>query len=175
MRATDIERALKRWSNWVSRGAWLIVLLSIVLALAGGYYASGHLAMQTDTEQMLSPNLPFRKLKSQFEAAFPVLDGNVAILVKGATADQAADGALALTGALRARSDLFDWVYYPAGSDFFRKNGLLFLSAADLEALSDRVAAAEPLLGALAQDMSLRGLFNVLGLAAKGIAVQGQG
>jgi uncharacterized protein len=175
MSVIDIGRALGRWSGWVNRHAKLIVLLSLGLALAGGYYAAGHLTMQTSTEEMLSPDLPFRKLRNEFNAAFPVLDGNVAILVKGATADQAEDGALRLAGALGARSDLFEWVYYPEGSAFFRRNGLLFLSTAELESLSDRVAAAEPLLGELAGDMSLRGLFRVLGLAAKGIAEHGQG
>jgi len=174
MPVIDIGRALGLWSGWVNRRAKLIVLVWLALALAGGYYTAGHLTMQTSTEEMLSPDLPFRKLRQEFNAAFPVLDGNVAILVTGATADQADDAALALAGALGARSDLFDWVYYPEGSPFFRRNGLLFLSTAELAAFSDRVAAAEPFLGKLASDMSLRGLFKVLGLAATGITEHGQ-
>ena len=130
MPVVDIEGALGCWSGWVNRRAKLIVLASLGLALAGGYYAAGHLAMQTSTEEMLSPDLPFRRLHQEFDAAFPVLDGNVAILVTGDTADQAEDAALTLAGALSARSDLFEWVYYPEGSPFFRRNGLLFLSTA---------------------------------------------
>jgi hopanoid biosynthesis associated RND transporter like protein HpnN len=174
MPVSNIERALGRWSGLVNRRARIIVLASLVLALAGGYYAAGHLVMQTSTEEMLSPDLPFRKLHQEFNTAFPVQDGNVAILVTGVTADQAEDAALALAGALSSRSDLFEWVYYPEGSTFFRRNGLLFLSTTELAAFSDRVAAAEPFLGKLASDMSLRGLFGVLGLAATGITEHGQ-
>ena len=90
----DIGRALGLWSGWVNRRAKLIVLVWLALALAGGYYTAGHLTMQTSTEEMLSPDLPFRKLRQEFNAAFPVLDGNVAILVTGATADQAYDAAI---------------------------------------------------------------------------------
>ena len=169
-----IARALIRWSGWVNRQAKVIVLASLVVAMAGGYYAANHLQMQTNTAEMLSPDLPFQKLNRDFEAAFPHLDGNIAILVTGETADQAEDAGLALAGALRKRTDLFEWVYYPQGSPFFRRNGLLFLGAAELESTSDRIAEAEPLLGELASDMSLRGLFRVLGLAAKAIAEHGE-
>jgi len=86
MPVIDIGRALGLWSGWVNRRAKLIVLVWLALALAGGYYTAGHLTMQTSTEEMLSPDLPFRKLRQEFNAAFPVLDGNVAILVTGATA-----------------------------------------------------------------------------------------
>ncbi len=176
MKMPDIEsaRPLARWGDWVSRHAKAIVLASLALAAAGGYYAAGHLVMQTSTADMLSPELPFLKLNREFEAAFPALDGNITILVTAATADQAEDAGLALAQALGRRSDLFKWVYDPEGGAFFRRNGLLFLSKADLEAMSDRIAAAEPLLGELASDMSLRGLFKVLGLAAKAIAENGQ-
>ena len=158
----------------VQRYAKPIVAAAFIVAAAGGYYAVGHLTMRTSTADMLSPDLPFRKLDREFEAAFPTLDGNLAILVTADTADQAEDAALALTGALQERSDLFDWIYFPLGDSFFRQNGLLFLDIPDLEKLSDRLAAAEPLLGELARDMTLRGLFGVLGLAAKATVDRGE-
>lgn len=170
----DIARALSGWGGWVHRRARIIVLASLVSALAGGYYAQGHLQMQTSTAGMLSPDLPFLRQSREFQAAFPQLDGNVAILVTGKTADQAEDAGLTLLEALRKRTDLFEWVYYPQGSPFFRRNGLLFLGTAELENTSDRIAAAEPLLGELAGDTSLRGLFKVLGLAAKAVAEHGE-
>ena len=169
-----IGRALARCGSFVAQHARTVVLLWLALAFAGGYYAARHLQMRTDTEAMLSPDLPFLRLSRALDAAFPELDGNVAILVTAGTPDQAADAALALASALGKRSDLFAWVYYPQGSAFFRQNGLLFLSLDELQATADRLAAAEPLLGELAGDMSLRGLFKVLGLAAKAIVEHGE-
>ena len=72
----DIGRALGLWSGWVNRRAKLIVLVWLALAVAGGYYTAGHLTMQTSTEEML--RLICRSAATpEFNAAFPVLDGNV--------------------------------------------------------------------------------------------------
>ena len=52
---------------------------------------------------------------------------------------------------------------------FFDRNGLLYLKTEELQSLSDQLVAAQPLLGTLAADPSLRGLFNALGLALEGV------
>src|SRR5579883_580629 len=172
--AIDIASLLARWGRWIDRRPRAIVLAAILLAVLGGAYAAGHLTMQTSTAEMLSAHLPFQKLREELHAAFPVLDGDLVVLVSGRTADQAEDAALALTAALRKRTDLVDWVFYPEGDAFFRKNGLLFLKTAELESLSNRIAAAEPLLGQLASDMSLRGLFDILDTVAKAVSERGE-
>ena len=65
---------------------------------------------------------------------------------------------------LRLRPDLFAAVFDPAGDDFFRRNGLLYLDADELSALIDRLAGAQAILGRLWRDPSLRGRFAVAGL-----------
>jgi hopanoid biosynthesis associated RND transporter like protein HpnN len=59
-------------------------------------------------------------------------------------------------------SDLFKGVYAPGGGEFFERNGLLYLSVKDLEALSENLASAQPLLGLISKDLTLRGLFSVI-------------
>jgi hypothetical protein len=54
----------------VSR-AWLVIGVSLVLAVLAGVYASGHFKMTTDTEQLISDKLPWRQNGIAFEKTFP--------------------------------------------------------------------------------------------------------
>jgi hopanoid biosynthesis associated RND transporter like protein HpnN len=163
-------RVLAWWVDQARRLAWLIVGVATLGAVSGGYYAATHLGMNTDTEAMLSSELPFRKLSMDFDKAFPQLGDNIVIVIDGRSPDQAEDAAIALAAKLRFRTDLFRAVYFPQGDAFFRRNGLLFLSVEELHSLADRLADAEPLLSRLANDMSLRGMFDLLGQAAEEVA-----
>ena len=69
---------------------------------------------------------------------------------------------------MRARPDLFTYVRRPDGGEFFDRNGPLFLSPAELQKISDKLIEAQPLIGTLARDPSLRGLFDTLALFVKG-------
>jgi hopanoid biosynthesis associated RND transporter like protein HpnN len=66
---------------------------------------------------------------------------------------------------LREERALFRDVYEPGGGEFFEKNGLLYLSVDELEDFADKMTAAQPLIGFLSQDLSLKGLFSVVGQA----------
>ena len=163
-------RALSWWVAQARRFAWLIVAVAVGGAAGGGYYAATHLTMTTNTDAMLSPELSFRKTYSELDKAFPQLGDNIAIVIDGETPDQAESAAQALAERLRSRTDLFREVFYPQGDPFFRRNGLLFLSVEELYDLSNRLADAQPLLAELAGDMTLRGMFDLLGEGADEVA-----
>jgi len=163
-------RMLVWWVDHVRRWAWPVVLATLLTVIAGGYYTVSHLEIRTDPSAMISNDLPYRKIGKAFDAAFPQLGGNLVVVVEGPTADQAEDAARILDGKLKVRTDLFDSVFFPAGAPFFRNNGLLYLDLPDLQSLADRMADAQPLIATLAQDMSLRGLFGVLGLGLDEVA-----
>jgi hypothetical protein len=67
-----------------------------------------------------------------------------------------------LAGRLERETGLFRGVYAPGSGEFFERNGLLYLSVKDLEALSENLASAQPLLGLISKDLTLRGLFSVV-------------
>lgn len=154
--ATDIAR----------RFAWATVIGSLLLAVAAAVYFVSSFHMNTSTEDMLSPELRFRQLSRELEREFPTQSDVLLIVVEGRTPDLADDAATALAARLELRPDLFSHVFYPQGSAFFRENGLLYLDPERLTELSDRLAEAQPFLGALWRDPSLRGLFDMLALAA---------
>ena len=65
------------------------------------------------------------------------------------------------------RPDLFRSVYHPLGDPFFRRNGLLLLPIEELEETADRILAAQPFIGTVWQDRSIRGLAEMLSLAVE--------
>jgi hopanoid biosynthesis associated RND transporter like protein HpnN len=107
------------------------------------------------------------------DEAFPQFSKNLLIVIDGETPDLADHAAKVLAEKLRGMPKLFGFIYDLEGDPFFQKNGLLFLKTDKLEDLSDRLAVAQPFLGTLWQDSSLRGLFDLLSLvvdeALKGV------
>jgi hopanoid biosynthesis associated RND transporter like protein HpnN len=160
------RRALAGWTAAVCRFAWLVVVASVVTTLGAGVYLAENVRINTDTEDMLSPDLDFRRNSEALSQAFPQFSDNLVVVIDGATPDVADDAARALAARLRQRPKLFGRVDDPAGSDFFRRNGFLYLDLEDLYVLSDRLAEAQPFLGTLWRDPSLVGLFKMLNLAA---------
>src|SRR5207302_6551637 len=75
-------------------------------------------------------------------------------------------------GRLTADQDLFKSVSQPGGGEFFRKNGLLFLPAAETEKIAEQLIQAEPLISQLATDPSLRGLIEVLQMGLTGVELE---
>ena len=156
---------LGRWVDLVRRWAVIVVLATILASAGIMYYVASNLGINTDTEDMLSPELPFRKNIVEIDQAFPQFTDNVLIVIDGVDPDRADDAAAALTARLRERPDLLQSVYYPSGLPFFRRNGLLYSDAKELSDLSDRLAEAQPFLGTLARDPSLPSFLDVLSLA----------
>jgi len=160
------RRALIGWTGAVHRLAWPVVLASVLLCVGAAAYLAENVSINTDTEDMLSPDLEFRRHGEDLSRAFPQFSDNLVIVIDGQTPDLADDAARALAAQLRKNPKLFGHVDDSAGSDFFRQNGFLYLDLDELYTLSDRLAEAQPFLGTLWRDPSLVGFFHMLGLAA---------
>ncbi|MBV8650720.1 MAG: MMPL family transporter [Alphaproteobacteria bacterium] len=152
-----------------ARAALVVVLACIIGAVACGYYAATHLDIDTDTSKLISPELPWRKREAEFDRAFPQNVDLIAIVVDGATPGEAEDASSALAKWASAHPELFKTVRQPDGGPFFAQNGLLFLPTQDVQDIADQLISAQPLLGALAADPSLRGLFSAISLATEGV------
>ncbi len=153
---------LAHWVRLVERFASLVLVLAVLATGGAGYFTIANIGISTSTTDMLSPELPFRRFDAEISRAFPQLGDTLVVVIDGATADLAADAAAALAEGMAARAQVFRDVFYPEGDSFFRRNGLLYLDVGELQALSDRLAEAQPLLAALSEDPSLRGLAGVL-------------
>jgi hypothetical protein len=155
--------------DFCRRFAVWVVLAGIVLTVLFGLFAARHLSIDTDTNDLISPDLPWRQREAELDKAFPQNVDVLAVVIDATTPDGAEDAADALATRLQQNPDLFRSVRRPDGGEFFQRNGLLFLKREELQQVADDLISAQPLLGALAADPSLRGLFSALGLAMQGI------
>jgi|TARA_Y100000031_G_scaffold155240_1_gene205293 hypothetical protein len=154
-----------RWTDGVRRLAWLVVAASVLLSAVAAVYLAENIRINTDTGDMLSADLAFRRHSAELNKAFPQFSDNLIVVIDGDSPDLSDDAARALADQLRQQPKLFGRVDDPAGNEFLRRNGLLYLELDDLYDLSDRLAEAQPFLGALWRDPSLVGLFRMLDLA----------
>src|SRR5882672_7274661 len=141
--------SLAHWVAGVLRRPKLSIALSLLVTVLAGYYAAGHLGVNTDTANMISPTLPWRRDFIEYRDAFPVRDRNLLIVIDAPSAARADAFSAALLAELRKRPDLYHSILLQGEGEFFERNGLLYLPLAELEQLADRLAAAQPLLGLL--------------------------
>src|SRR6185437_16827723 len=151
------------------RNAVAVVAVILLLAIGGGYFAAQRISVDTDIDKLINPNLPWRKQEAALERAFPQNSNLLAVVIDAKTPDQAEDATDALAARLTAANTLFRGVRRPDGGRFFRQNGLLFLGKEDVQDFADQLISAQPLIGTLAADPSLRGVFEALDLAAQGV------
>ena len=155
--------------RFCSRHALAVVVLSALVSAVAAYYAATHFAINTNSEDLLSKDLPWRKTELTYDAAFPRENNLILAVIDGATAERAEQGASALDAALRETPRYFASIRRPDGSPFFQRNGLLFLPLADVQNTTQQLISAQPLLGSLAADPSLRGLMTSLSTALMGV------
>jgi len=154
--------------DWCRRNAWLVVVLAAFAGSGFGWVAVNRLSIDTDTDRLLSEKLVWRQREIAFDKEFPQNSDLIAVVVNASTPEQAESATAALTVKLAA-SPLFTSVSRPDGGPFFDRNGLLLLPVADVQNLADSMIKAQPFIGSVAADPSLRGLANTLSLALEGI------
>lgn len=150
------------------RFALAVVLASLVIAVGCGWFATTHFKINTDINQLLSEDLPWRKQEKMLEKAFPQKVDNLVIVIDGTTPDATESAASVLAERLQLLTQQFSSVERPDAIPFFRKNGILFMSKEELAGTLDQLVQAQPLLGMLASDPSLRGLFGMLDMMVQG-------
>lgn len=159
------QQFLARWIEWSCRWAWLIIAGAVLMSVAAFHYTVSHLQVDASVDNMLSRDVPFRRNEVAIDKAFPQSNGLLSIVVEANTSERADEAASRLAAQLAKQPEQFQSVFYPERDSFFLRNGLLYLDVKELEDLSDRLAAAQPLLTALNADPTLRGLENILQLA----------
>lgn len=147
-----------------------MVVLSAAVGIAAAVFAAGHFAMSTDTAELLSPRLAWRIREAAFNRVFPPNGARIVVVVDGQTPELAESAAAALAQRLSEESQLFQAVRRPDAGAFWAHNGLLYASTADVRSGMDQLIKAEPFLGPLAADPSLRGLMGALSTALQGVA-----
>lgn len=152
-----------------NRFATAIVLLAFLISLGLGCYVKGHFKINTDINQLIAADLDWRMREAAVEKGFPQKSDLLVVVVDGNTPDAAESAAESLTLKLRTMPDRFSQVVRPDRIPFFLKNGLLFLSKDEININLDQMIQAEPMLGIMASDPSLRGFSDMIGLMIEGV------
>src|SRR5262249_10166582 len=115
------------------RRPWLTLVAALVLALLALFVVADRFAMTTDTAELISPDVDWRKQERAMEAAFPQLRDVMLLVVDGETPELAEDAAVKLTAKLGEDKAHFRLVTRPDGGDFFGREGLLFGSEKEVQ------------------------------------------
>lgn len=165
MPSPAIINGLSWWVGKCRRFSWLIVVSGLVLGALSVQYTRQNLGINTDTADMIARDLPWRQTYIEYKKDFPQFIDTLLIVIDGDSADAADEAVKNLGEAIQRETGLVKWVANPGHDKFFQRNGLLYLTVDDLEALADRLAAIQPFLGTLADNPTMPGLFELVGRA----------
>jgi len=146
---------------------WTVIALAIALAAGAGVYTARHFAINSDVHAIISHDVPWAHRALDYLQQFPQTD--VLVVVTAPTPETADQASAKLADALRRQPERFRAVREPGGGTFFAQNGLLFLPVEDVRRVADGLIRADPLLGTLAADPSLRGTLDALSLVLAGV------
>ncbi|HVV27464.1 MAG TPA: MMPL family transporter [Rhizomicrobium sp.] len=161
---------VERIVSYCCRFPAAVIAISLLLAAGAGWYVQQNFAINTDSEQLIDARVGWRMRQAAFDAAFPQQSNLTLVVIDGATPELAEAAAARLTAKLQANRTLFSNVRRPDGGPFFNTNGLLFLSLKEVQDTTAQLIKAQPFLGGLASDPSLRGIMNNLATVLLGVS-----
>ncbi|MEN3291787.1 MAG: uncharacterized protein V7642_1040, partial [Burkholderiales bacterium] len=104
-----------------------VIVVSVLLVIVCAVYVSGHFAINTDIGRLIDTNAPWAQHEAALSNAFPQRSDGTLVVVRAPVPEFAAQAARELAARLQQQPALFHSVNPGDGSDFFTRNGLLFL------------------------------------------------
>jgi hypothetical protein len=164
-----LRALITRVVGYCAGHAGLVLIIAAVLGVVASVYAARNFAMDTNTATLISPDLPWRQREIDFARTFPQRVAVIAVVVDGATAELAEQATAALATRLAGNTAAIVGLRRPDGGQFFNRAGLLFAPTDEVARTTQQMIAAQPLLGTLAADPSLRGVMDALSLVLEGV------
>ena len=151
--------------NWVLKYSKRFIFFILLITLAAGCFVYKNISVNTSNTDLLSKELTFRKNDIAFTKEFPQFSNSIIVVIDAKKSDIAKDIASSFYKEIKKKEgELFNDIFYPKELDFFKKNGLLYLSEEDLEKRLDEMASYQPFISRLSQDQTLYGLLNTINL-----------
>src|SRR6478672_3250778 len=152
-----------------TRHAWFVILAFLLVAVLSAHYFTFHFAITTDSNKLLSSSLPWRQQERALDRAFPWRVDQIVAVVDAATPEAAEAAADTLANDLSHHSDVIRTVSRPDGGEFFARNGILFRSLDEVRRDANDLIGAQPFLGTLSSDPTLRGVLRTLSQSIEGL------
>ncbi|MEY2341354.1 MMPL family transporter [Acidithiobacillus sp. IBUN Pt1247-S3] len=175
---THYMRAICRLMAFCVRHAKATFAFFLLLLVAGLAFIVTHFAMNTNTSDVLSHDLPFQQREIAYKKVFPQDRDSIVVVLQGKNASSTGNAVKRLQAWVEANPKYFRSVYVPGGGKFFEQNGLLYLPVQQVHAFAQRITNAQPLIASLSANPSLAGMSDLLREAAEqsvkgGVDVQG--
>ena len=153
-----------------TRNRGLVLLIAALLAAASLWTTRTYLGVTTDTGGMFAANLDWKLRTDALAHLFPQNDNLIVAVISARIPEEAEATAAVLAARLSADHTHFTQIRQPDTLPYLQKNAFLLIGKSDLQEILDRTIDAQPFLGQLNADPSLRGLFAALGLVVQGVA-----
>jgi hypothetical protein len=163
--------AIVRTVDFCIRHVWGVIVLALFLAATSGAYAVHHFAIDTNVNDLISRDLPWRQRELDYQAAFPQSTQLILVVVDAPTPEEASAATRALASNLSTTPNIFRSVQEEGGGSFFNQNRFLFLPTEQVERSTRALASAAPIIRVLVKDPSLRGLVQALSYGLEGVKV----
>ncbi|PPR31870.1 MAG: hypothetical protein CFH28_00305 [Alphaproteobacteria bacterium MarineAlpha6_Bin6] len=151
--------------NWVLTYSKRFIFFILLLTVAAGCFIYKNISVNTSNTDLLSKELTFRKNDIAFKKEFPQFSNNIMIVIDAKNSDIAKDIASSLYTKIKKKEGLlFNDIFYPDEIEFFKNNGLLYLSEEKLEKRLDEMINYQPFISRLSQDQTFYGLLNTINL-----------
>ena len=163
--------AVTRLVEFSCRHAWMVITGLLVISLVAGAFFVRNFAISSDTNKLMSNSLPWRQQEQMLDRAFPQRIDRIVAVIEATTPEGAENAVSALADALSSRSDVIRTVSRPTGGEFFERNGILFEDLDEVQRDTGDLISAQPFLGMLAADPSLRGIVRTLSQSLEGVRI----
>jgi hopanoid biosynthesis associated RND transporter like protein HpnN len=163
-----LEQAIASVVDAMRHHAFKVLLFFAALTFFAAFFTVQNFKINTDVSSLLDSKIEWRQREISYSKAFPQKDDLLVILVDGKDAVGSDIAAEKIATALLSEKTLFRSVKRPEAHNYFKQNGLLLLPVEQLSEVLDQLIRAQPMLGSLAKDNSLSGLFAMMDLMLSG-------
>ena len=119
-----LNAVMTRTVAFCTRHAWGVILFAVILAALSGTYSVRQFSIDTNVNNLISRELPWRKRELEYQAAFPQSQQLILVVVEAPTPEQTSAATRALTEGLSKEAVLFHSVQEEGGGPFFQQNRL---------------------------------------------------
>ncbi len=168
-----LTSALERWVALVSKYSLTTFFAIAVITAACGWVSVERFSINSEMNDLIEQDTAWRRDFDAFAEQFPSLIQTAFVVVSGPSIKGVESSSKRLGENLLSTMDVFQEVYAPATDGFFRDHLLLYLDYETLSELADKLAEAQPMLTAVAEDQSLMGVLKLLRSSAENDPVEG--
>ncbi|MCG8591030.1 MAG: MMPL family transporter [Proteobacteria bacterium] len=153
-----VGRGLAAGTRWVLARARFVVAGTLLVTVFLGIYTARNLGVNSDNVELISPELPFRKIRDAYARQFPILSNSLLVVIDAETPELARDAAARLAARLGAETDRFTEVTIPGAGPFFERHALLYRDVDEVEAFALELTRLQPVIGSLEAEPTLSNL-----------------